>query len=110
MRPIIRIGFAVTKQATAVVSAQCGKQIIEPDVNKSRPLDQVNNRANALADRDIGRRESLMNSGVRRDHVAHSVVLEANHCVGDLVEPCERLSCLRVAPFALKCEWKSHES
>src|SRR5207253_10581998 len=79
MRAIARIGFAVAKQATAVVSAQCRKQIIEADANESRPLDQVNNRANTLADRDISRCEGLMNSSVWRDHVAHSIVLEANH-------------------------------
>ena len=79
MRAIVRIGFAVAKQATAVVSAQCREQIVEADANESRPLDQVHNRPNTLADRDIGRCEGLMDSSVWRDHVAHSIVLEANH-------------------------------
>ena len=50
-----------------------------------------------------------MNSRFRRDHVAHSIVLEANHCIGDLVEPGERFLRLGLAPFALKCEWQSRE-
>src|SRR6266576_2402430 len=50
-----------------------------------------------------------MNSCMRRDDVAHSVVLEANHRVGNLDKPGKRLSRLGVTPFALKREWKSNK-
>src|SRR5438552_3173410 len=51
-----------------------------------------------------------MNSGVWRGQFAHSIVLETDHRVDNFVEPCQRLSRLRVAASSLKCEWKSDKS
>src|SRR6266481_7871811 len=50
-----------------------------------------------------------MNSCLGRNKVAHAIVLEADHRVSNLAESGKRLSRLGVAPFALKCEWKSDE-
>ena len=109
MRAIIRIGFTEAKQATAVLVAQRGKQIIEANANESRPLNEVHNRTNALADGAIGQGKGLMNARLRRDDVAHLIVLEADHRIGNLVEPGECLACLGVAAFALERKWKSRE-
>ena len=67
MRAIVRIGFAVAKQATAIACAQSREQVIEADANESRLLDKVHNRSHALADGDIRHCESLMNSRLRRE-------------------------------------------
>src|SRR5438128_2984086 len=107
MRAIVRIGFAVAKQAAAVPRAQSREQIIEADANESWPLDEVHNRSHALADGDIANCERLMNSRLRRSEISHSIVLEADDRVGKLAEPRQRFSGLRVAPFALEREWKS---
>src|SRR5262245_64772236 len=109
MRAIVRIGFAVGKQATGVACAQSREQIIETDANESWPLDKVHYRSHALADGHICYCEGLMNSGLRRSQIAHSIVLKTDHCVSKLAEPRQRLARLGVAPFALECEWKSHK-
>src|SRR5205823_5232807 len=97
MRAIVRIGFAVGKQATAIAGAQSGEQVIEADANESRPLDKVHNRSHALADGHIRHCESLMNSRLRRGQIAHSIVFETDYRVGKLAEPGQRLARLRVA-------------
>ena len=48
-----------------------------------------------------------MNSGLRRNDVAHPIVLEADYRVGNFIEPRKRLSRLGVAAFALKRKWQS---
>ena len=85
MRAIIRIGFAEAEQATAVLTPQRREQIIEPDADEAGSLDQINDRAQTLANSHVGDTEGLMNSGFGRDHVAHSIVLETDHRVGNLV-------------------------
>src|SRR6516164_4449604 len=110
MRAIVRIGFAVSKQATAIARAQSREQIIEADTNKPRLLDKVHNRSHALADGDIRHCESLMNSRVRRGQIAHLIVLETDYRVGKLAEPRQRVAGLRIAPFAFKSKWKSYKS
>src|SRR6266567_3827800 len=107
VRAIVGIGFAEAKQATTIGAAQCRKQIIEADANESRSLDEVHNRTNALTDGDIGHGKGLMNSGLRRNDVAHPVVLEADYRVRNFVEPGKRLSRLGIAAFALKRKWQS---
>src|SRR6266540_2323832 len=102
MGTIVRIGFAKAKQATAVAAAQGGQQIIEPDVNESRTLNQVHNRTNTLTNRAIGDGKGLMNASLRRHNVAHLVVLEADYRVRHFVEPGKRLPRLSVAAFALE--------
>src|SRR6185369_14383692 len=102
MGTVVRIGFAKAKQATAVAAAQCGKQIIEPDVDESRPLNQVHNRTNTLTNRAIGNGKGLMNTSLRRHNVAHLVILEADYRVRHFVEPSKRLPLLGVAAFALE--------
>src|SRR4029077_19789978 len=110
MCAIVRIGFAVAKQATAIACAQSREQVIEADANESRLLDKVHNRSRALADGDIRHCEGLMNSRLRGSKIAHSVVLETDHRVGKLAQPGQCLARLRIAPFAFKSKWKSHKS
>ena len=110
MRAIVRIGFAVTKQATAIACAQSREQVIKADANESRLLDKVHNRSHALADGHIRDCEGLMNSRLRRSQIAHSIVLETDHRVGKLAEPGQRLTRLRVTPFAFESKWKGHKS
>src|SRR5437016_13401838 len=105
MRAIVRIGFAVSKQATTVACAQRREQIIETDADEPRSLDEIHNRAHALADGYVRRCKSLMNAGLRCGQITHSIVLKADNCVSKLAESRERLSRLDVAPFALECEW-----
>ena len=50
-----------------------------------------------------------MNSGLRRNNVAHPVVFEADYRIGNFIEPGKRPSRLGVATFALKREWQSDE-
>src|SRR4030095_15639 len=102
MGTIVRIGSAKPKQARPIAAAQRGEQIIEPDVNKSRPLNQIHNRTNTLTDGGIGDSKGLMNASLRRHHVAHLVVLEADYRVRDVIEPDKRLPRLGVAAFALE--------
>src|SRR5439155_6682159 len=102
MGAIVRIGFAKAKEATAIAVAQCGQQIIESDVDESRPLDQVHNRTNALTDGAIGNGKGLMNASLRRHEVAHLVVLKADYSIRHVVEPSKRLPRLGVATFALE--------
>src|SRR5215216_3755142 len=110
MRTIVGIGFAVSKQATAIACPKSRQQVIKTDPNKSRPLNEVYDRSHALADRHIRHRECLMDSCLRRRQIAHSIVLETNHCMGKLAKPRQRLPRLGVAPFALESKWKSHKS
>jgi len=109
MRAIVRIGFAVSKQATAVACAQSREQIIETDANESGPMNKVHNRAYALADSYVRHCESLMNARLRRDQVGHSIILKADNRVSKFADSRERLSRLGIAPFALEREWKSDE-
>src|SRR6266446_2472645 len=83
MRAVVRIGFAVSKQATAIVCAQSREQVVEADANESRLLDKVHNRSHALANGHIRHREGLMDSRLRRSQIAHSIVLETDHRVGN---------------------------
>src|SRR5215472_10913857 len=110
MRAIVRIGFAVGKQATAIACAQSAEQVIEADANESRPLDQVHDRSHTLADGHIRHRECLMNSCLWLSQIAHSVVLETDHSIGKLAEPRQRLARLRIPAFALESKWKGHKS
>src|SRR6266850_483094 len=110
MCAIVRIGFTVPKQATAIACLQSSEQIIEADANESWLLDEIYNRSHALADRDIRHCESLMNSRLRRGQIAHSIVLEADYRVGKLAQPHQRLARLHVAPFAFKSKWKSRKT
>ena len=110
MRAIARIGFAVTKHATAIACVQSREQVIEADANESRLLDKVHNRSHALADGDIRHCESLMNSRLRGSQIAHSIVLETDYRVGKLAEPDQCLARLRVTTFAFESKWKSHKS
>src|SRR4051794_2931765 len=86
MCAIVRIGFTVAKQATAIPRVQSREQIIEADANESWLLDKIYNRSNALADRDIRHCKSLMNSRLRRTQIAHSIVLETDYRLGKPAE------------------------
>src|SRR5437868_5339892 len=92
MRAIVRIGFAVSKQATAVACAQSREQIIETDANEPGPMNKVHNRAYALADSYVRHCESLMNARLRRDQVGHSIILKADNRVSKFADSRERLS------------------
>ena len=106
---IIGIGFTEPKQATAVATTQRGKQIIKADANESRPLNQVHDRTNALADHDVRRGKGLMNSCLGRNHVAHLIVFEADDRVRHFVEPGKRLPRLGAAAFSLEAKGKGDE-
>src|SRR6266446_3424940 len=115
MRAIVRIGFAKAEQASAIPATQRRKQIVEANANESWSLNQIYNRTDTLTDCRIGFGESLMNTGVRRDHVAHLIVFEANDCVGDLVETAQSFACLGVATPAFErkrqcCECKNQRA
>ena len=111
MRAIVRIGFAKAEQASAVPATQRRKQIVETNANESWSLNQIYNRTDTLTDSRIGLGKRLMNTGVRRDHVAHLIVFEANYCVGELVETAQSFACLGVAALSFerkrqRCERK----
>src|SRR5882724_8934292 len=109
MGAIVRIGFAKAKQATAAAAAQSGQQIIETNVDESRPLNQVHDRTNTLTDCAVGDRKGLMNASLRRHNVAHPVVLETDYRVRHIVESSKCLPRLGVAAFALERKRKSGE-
>src|SRR6476659_3730521 len=110
MRAVVRIRFTVGKQATAIAGAQSREEVIKADANESRPLDEVHNRSHALANGHICDCECLMNTRLRRSQISHPIVLETDHRMGKLAEPLQRLTRLRVAPFALESKWKGHKS
>src|SRR5215831_16406185 len=103
MRTVVRIRFTVGKQATAIACAQRREEVIKADANESWPLDEVHNRPHALANGHICHRECLMNTRLRRTQISHPIVLETDHRMGELAEPLQRLTRLRVALFALEC-------
>ena len=82
MRAIVRITLAITKQAAPAATAQRCEQIIEADSEDTWALNQIHDRAQALADGHVSNSESLMNSGFRWDHISHSVVFETDHGIG----------------------------
>src|ERR1700730_7158729 len=115
MCAIVRIGFAKAEQASAIPATQRRKQIVEPDANESWPLNQIYNRTGTLTDSRIGLGKRLMNTDVRRDHVAHLIVFEANHRVSDLVETAQSFARLGVAAPAFerkrqRCECKDQSA
>ena len=95
VRAIVGIRFAETEEAAAAWAAQRREQIVEPDPDQSGPLDQVHDRAHALADRDIGDGERLMNPRFRRHHVAHPIVFETDDGVGIFAQFRQRFLRLR---------------
>ena len=109
MRTIVRIAFAETKEATSASAAQGGKQVVKTDAHDSRPLDQVHNRTQTLADRHVGNGKSLMNSRFRRDHVGHAIVFETDHGVGGFVQARERIPGLGSATFPFESKWQRRE-
>src|SRR5437660_718910 len=109
VRTVVGIGLTESKQATAIVAAQRSEQIIEADADEAGTLNQIYNRAQALTDGDIGDSECLMNARLRRDHIAHPIVLETDNSVRNLVQPSERLLRLRAAAFALERRWDRGE-
>src|SRR4029450_10212624 len=102
MRAIVRIGFAKPEQASPIPATQRRKQIVEANANESWSLNQIYNRTDTLTDSRIGLGKRLMNTGVRRDHVAHLIVFEANDCVSDFVETAQSFACLGVAASAFE--------
>ncbi len=110
MRAIIGIRFTEAEQAAAARTAQSGEQIVETDPDQAGTLDQVHDRAHALADRDIGHRERLMNSRFRRDHVAHAIVFETDDGVGIFAQSGERFLRLGHAAFAFESERQGREN
>src|SRR5438067_13692394 len=104
MRAVVGIGFTETKQATPVLASQSRKQINETDANQTRPLNQIHDRAHTLADGHVGDAKGLMNSRFRRDHVAHSIVLETDNGIRDFVQSSESVLRLDRATFSFERE------
>src|SRR6185295_8170123 len=102
-------GFPKTEKTASARAAQSGEEIIEADLNQTRTLDQVHNRTQALADGNISHRERLLNSGFRRDHVAHSIILKANDGVRVFAQFRQSFLRLRHAPFPLEGKWQRRE-
>ena len=109
MRAVARVGFTEAENATAVWSPQRGHQIIEADADEPGTLNDIDDRAHALADRGIAGRERLMDPGAWRYDVAHPVVLEANHGVRHFAESRQRLHCLRRPTLSFKGERQGRE-
>src|SRR5438309_12022195 len=109
MCTVVRIAFAVTKEATAAAAAQSGKQVVKTDTHDSGPLDQVHNRPQTLADCHVGNGKSLMNTGFRGDHVSHAIVFETDHGVGGFVQARERIAGLGSATCSFKSKWHRRE-
>ena len=110
VRAVVGIRFSETEETTTVRIAQRGQQIVETDPDQAGALEQIDNRAHALADGHIRRREGLMNAGFRRDHVPHFVVLKTNHGVGIFMQPRQRFERLRGAAFAFERKRQSGEA
>src|SRR6266404_6536217 len=110
VRAVVPIGFTETEQATAIVAPQRSEQIIKAYADEAGTLNHAHNRAQALTDGDIGDGECLMNPSLRRDHVAHPIVLETDNSVRNLVQSGEGLLRLRAAAFALERKWERGES
>src|SRR4029453_17789714 len=113
MRAIVRIGFSKAEQASPIPATQRRKQIVEANTNESWSLNQSYNRTDTLTDSRIGLGKRLMNTGGRGGHVAHLMVFEANHRVGDLVETGQSFARLGVATLSFerkrqRCERKHH--
>src|SRR5581483_9894366 len=104
VRAILRIGFPKTKQATAVATAQGRNKIVKTDANEAWSLNQVHDRTNALTDGRVRFRKRLMNARMRRDHVAHQIVLKTNDRVSNLVQPPQSFARLSVATSAFERE------
>ncbi len=102
VRPVITIRFPKTEKAAAVLAAQGRDQLVEADPDQPRPPNDIDDCAHALADGGVGHGESLVDSGLRQDNVAHSVVLETNHGVGDALQFAQGFHRLRGAAFPFK--------
>src|SRR5437763_16884458 len=105
MGTIIRIAFAVTKEAASASAPQCSQQIIKTDAHDSRPLDEIHNRTQALTDRHVGNSKSLMNTSFRCDHVGHAIVFETDDVVGVFVQARQSVAGLSGATFSFKSKW-----
>src|SRR5438067_9856168 len=109
MCTVVRIAFAVTKEAASASAAQSGKQVVKTDTHDSGPLDQVHNRTQTLADCQVGSGKSLMNTGFWGDHVSHAIVFETDHGLGGFVQACERIPGLGSATFPFESKWQRRE-
>src|SRR5690348_9237035 len=110
MRAVIAVRFTETEKATAVFTAQSGKQFIKTNLNEAWSPDHVDDRANALADGGVGHRKSLVNPGFRQHHVPETIVLEANDRIRDPLQLLQGLGGLGAATFAFKGEGQSGKS
>src|SRR4029453_15595251 len=50
VRAIVRLGFAIAKQASAIPAAQCRKQIVEANADETWSLNKIHNTPEALTD------------------------------------------------------------
>src|SRR5258707_5381380 len=107
MCAIVRIGFTVPKQATAIACVQSREQIIEADANESWLLDEIYNRSHALADGDIRHCESLMNSRLRRGQNTPSILFETSYPAGQPPPPPYSPSRPPPWPFCFESKYKS---
>src|SRR6201746_2669114 len=86
VRAVVAVGFAETEEAAAVLTAQRREQFVETDPNEARPPNDIDDSAPALAEREIRRGESLVDSRLRQNHVTHPIVLETDDGVGELLQ------------------------
>src|SRR5947207_13063440 len=109
MRTIVRVAFAVAKEAMSASAAKRGKQIVKTDAHDSRPLDQVHNRTQTLTDGHVGNSKSLMNTRFRCDHVGHAIVFETDDGVCGFVQARQGVAGLGSATFSFKSKWHRRE-
>ena len=102
---IVRISLAISKQATPVRAAQCGEQIVKSDPDNAWPLNQVNDRPNALADGDVGHGERLMNTSLRCHEIAHPIIFKADDRVRDSVQSAKSFLRLNRSSLAFEAKW-----
>src|SRR5439155_21069165 len=109
MRTIVRVAFAVAKEAMSASAAKRGKQIVKTDAHDSRPLDQVHNRTQTLADCHVGDSKSLMNTRFRCDQISHAIVFETDDGFGGFVQSRERIAGFGRATFSFKSKLHRRE-
>src|SRR5262249_39272240 len=108
VRPIIGITLAKTKKTTSAAATECREQIIETDTHNSRPLDQIYNRTQTLADRHVGDGKRLMDTSFGRHHICQAIVFETDDGIGRFVQTGKGITSL--SGTTLSFEGKRHSS
>src|SRR5262249_20647920 len=102
--------FTESKETARIMIPECGQQVIKSQPNKATSLDQIDDRADALAENLIGATKGIVHACGRQHNFAHAIILETNDCIRISLNGAKRFRSLLSPPPPLERKGQRYAS